>query len=173
MAAAVRSAMNQRQPSRLERMIARLSAQKAYLEHAAALIAEVPGPVLEIGLGKGRTFSHLAKLFPGREIYAFDDGLRAPPDSAPEPARLALGDFRLTLPAMRGRIAPAALVHADFGSEDRSLDASQAVWLAPLIDALMALGGVVVSDRVLACPRWREIPGPGGTDWPYHLVKVG
>lgn len=159
-------------PSRLERMIARLSAQKAFLDFAAARVRDLPGPVLEIGLGKGRTFSHLAKLFPGREIYAFDDGLRAPADSAPEPARLALGDFRLTLAAMRGRIAPAALAHADFGSEDRSFDAGQAVWLAPLIDALMAPGGLVVSDRALAMPRWSPLAGPDGLAWPYHIARV-
>ncbi|MBL8839852.1 MAG: hypothetical protein JNL66_26585 [Alphaproteobacteria bacterium] len=165
--------MNDTSPSRLERMIARLSAQKAFLDFAASQVRDLPGPILEIGLGKGRTFSHLAKLFPSREIYAFDDGLRAPADSAPEPARLALGDFRLTLAAMRGRIAPAALAHADFGSEDRGFDAGQAVWLAPLIAALMAPGGLVVSDRALSMPGWTPLAGPEGLEWTYHAARAG
>ncbi len=159
--------------SRLERMIARLSAQKAYLEHAHALVGDLPGPFLEIGLGKGRTFSHLRKLAPDRTIYAFDRTLRAPADAAPDAAHVALGDFRITLAAARGTIAPAALAHADFGSDDRAFDDAAAAWLAPLIDALMAPGGIVASDRPLHAPRWSALPGLPGCAWPYCIARVG
>ena len=62
---------------------------------------------------------------------------------------------------------------ADFGSEDRAFDDAAAAWLAPLIDALMAPGGIVASDRPLHAPRWSALPGLPGCAWPYHLMRVG
>lgn len=157
--------------SRLDRMIARLTTQRRALERAAEEIRGVPGPVLEIGLGKGRTYSHLRKLFPERRIIAFDRDLHAPVDAAPAGADLVLGDFRDTLSTLSGR-APAALAHADFGSEDRARDAAQAGWLAGLIDPLMAPGGLVLSDRALQAPRWTALPFDT-PDWPYFIWRVG
>jgi hypothetical protein len=154
--------------SRLDRMIARLTTQRRALERAAEEIRGLAGPVLEIGLGKGRTYSHLRKLFPERRIIAFDRDLHAPADAAPAGADLVLGDFRDTL---SGR-TPAALAHADFGSEDRTRDAAQAGWLAGLIDPLMVPGGLVVSDRPLQAPRWTALPFET-PDWPYFLWRVG
>jgi len=158
--------------SRLDRMIARLNTQRRALERAAEEM--VPGPVLEIGLGKGRTYSHLRKLFPERRIIAFDRDLHAPADAAPAGADLVLGDFRETLATLPGWTpwVPAALAHADFGSEDRARDAAQAGWLAGLIDPLMAPGGLVVSDRPLQAPRWTALPFDT-PDWPYFLWRVG
>ncbi|PBB95920.1 MULTISPECIES: class I SAM-dependent methyltransferase [unclassified Mesorhizobium] len=156
--------------SRLDRMIARLTTQRRALERAAEETRGLPGPVLEIGLGKGRTYSHLRKLFPDRRIIAFDRDLHAPADAAPASADLVLGDFRETLPALSG-CAPAALAHADFGSEDRARDTAQAGWLAALIDALMAPGGLVVSDRAMQSPRWTPLPFDT-PDWPYFLWRV-
>ncbi len=89
--------------SRLDRMIARLTTQRRALERAAEEIGGLPGPVLEIGLGKGRTYSHLRKLFPERTIIAFDRDLHAPADAAPAGDDLVLGDFRDTLSALPGR----------------------------------------------------------------------
>ncbi|MDG4891815.1 class I SAM-dependent methyltransferase [Mesorhizobium sp. WSM4887] len=156
--------------SRLDRMIARLTTQRRALERAAEETRGLPGPVLEIGLGKGRTYSHLRKLFPDRRIIAFDRDLHAPADAAPAGADLVLGDFRETLSALSG-CAPAALAHADFGSEDRARDTAQAGWLAALIDALMAPGGLVVSDRAMQSPRWTPLPFDT-PDWPYFLWRV-
>ncbi|MDG4900953.1 hypothetical protein EOA75_33430 [Mesorhizobium sp. M1A.F.Ca.IN.022.07.1.1] len=156
--------------SRLDRMIARLTTQRRALERAAEETRDLPGPVLEIGLGKGRTYSHLRKLFPDRRIIAFDRDLHAPADAAPAGADLVLGDFRETLSALSG-CAPAALAHADFGSEDRARDTAQAGWLAALIDALMAPGGLVVSDRAMQSPRWTPLPFDT-PDWPYFLWRV-
>ncbi|PBB79289.1 hypothetical protein CK218_21105 [Mesorhizobium sp. WSM3879] len=156
--------------SRLDRMIARLTTQRRALERAAEETGDLPGPVLEIGLGKGRTYSHLRKLFPDRRIIAFDRDLHAPADAAPAGADLVLGEFRETLSALSG-CAPAALAHADFGSEDRARDTAQAGWLAALIDALMAPGGLVVSDRAMQSPRWTPLPFDT-PDWPYFLWRV-
>ena len=156
--------------SRLDRMIARMTTQRRALELAAGEIRGLPGPVLEIGLGKGRTFSHLRKLFPERRIIAFDRDLHAPADAAPTGTDLVLGDFRETL-ANLSDTAPAALAHADFGSEDRSRDAAQADWLAGLIDRRMAPGGLVVSDRAMRSDRWTALPFDT-PDWPYLFWRV-
>lgn len=158
--------------SQLDRMIARLTTQRDHLAAAAIAIRKVPGPVLEIGLGKGRTFDHLRRLFPGRELHAFDGSVHAPASLVPDADHLFVGDFRETLPAVANRLPPAALAHADFGSEDRARDAAQADWLGPLIDRLMAAGGIVISDRALAVERWTPIDGPPG-DWPYFMWRVG
>lgn len=159
--------------SRLDRMIARLSTQRAYLEHAVGLVGDRPGPVLEIGLGKGRTYDHLRRLVAPERIFAFDGSIHAPPDSVPPASHMRVGDFRETLAAMQEQFGGrAVLAHADFGSEDGSHDKGQAVWLAPLIDALMAPGGLVVSDRRLDAAGWQALPPLADQGWPYHLWQV-
>ena len=136
--------------SRLSRMIARLLTQRACLEHAARLIEEVEGLVLEVGLGKGRTYDHLRRLLPEREILIFDRDVHAPADCVPADDRLVLGDFRDTLAAVRSRLeGRVALIHADIGSEDRAVDRELAAALGPLVAALTASGGVVLCDRPL------------------------
>lgn len=157
--------------SRLDRMIARLVTQRRALDFVAGEIRGTAGPVLEIGLGKGRTYSHLRKLFPDRRIIAFDRDLHAPADATPEPPDLVLGDFRETLPQAAGSEL-AALAHADFGSENRARDAAQADWLAALTDALVAPGGFIVSDRPMQAARWTAVPFDA-PDWPYFIWRVG
>ena len=58
--------------SRLEKLYFRLEAQNACLGWAFTQIAGKPGIVFEIGLGLGRSFDHLRRYLPGREIFAFD-----------------------------------------------------------------------------------------------------
>ena len=58
--------------SRLDSMIGRLMAQRACLDWVASAIGGLPGPVLEIGLGNGRTYDHLRGRLPQREIHVFD-----------------------------------------------------------------------------------------------------
>lgn len=164
---------------RLERMAARLLTQRAYLDAAAALVDGMRGPILEVGLGKGRTYSHLQRLFPGRAIIAFDRDLHAPKGAQPPPGRLILGDFRETLPAARARIGgPAMLAHADIGSEDLGRDAALARFVGPQLTALVGPSGIIVTDRALSAPGIEPLPGPevalpdGLTAWPYFLYRV-
>src|SRR4051812_9672846 len=111
--------------SLLDRLLARLAAQKAWLEDAAARVSCLPGPVLEVGLGKGRTYDHLRRLMPGRRILAFDLDLHAPSYARPADADLLLGDFRMMLPRARAEIGDhtAVLIHAPFGSGGGTPDA--------------------------------------------------
>jgi hypothetical protein len=136
--------------SRLESFIRRLEAQRSGLDWAAAAIAEMPGPVLELGLGNGRTYSHLRARLPGRRIFAFDRMLVAHPTCVPPPAFLVLGELAITLPAFARRgEAPAALVHADLGSNDAKATALLARWLGTALAPLVASGGLVLSDQRL------------------------
>lgn len=136
--------------SRLDSAIRRLQAQRACLEVAAELVRDVPGPVLELGLGNGRSYDHLRELMPEREIFAFDRQLAAHPACIPDAQHLVIGDFADTLPTALGRIgAPAALVHADTGTGEAVRNARLAAWLGPRIMALMAPNGVILSDQEL------------------------
>ena len=66
--------------SRLDSFIRRLEAQRACLDRAAALVAGLAGPVLELGLGNGRTYDHLRALLPGRDIFVFERAVSAHPE---------------------------------------------------------------------------------------------
>ncbi len=166
--------MPEAESSRLARMIARLSIQRAYLDHAADLIADVPGPVFEIGLGKARTYDHLRHLLPQREIFAFDRSVHCPPAAVPPDEFLVLGDFHQTLAEAKtpfeGKVA---LAHCDTGSEDQARDAAQAAWLADLVEPLVRTGGIVLSDRSLALPgTWEAIELPRSSFAYFGWVKA-
>ena len=160
-------------PDRLSRMIERLVTQRACLDHAATHIARMPGVILEIGLGKGRTYDRLRTLMPEREIFAFDRLIHCPEDLRPDRAHLFLGDFRETLAAAYHRLgARAVLAHADVGSEDRGADAVLAATIAPLIDRLLVAGGLVLSDRAMPLASWEPRPlPPDAGSWPYFLYR--
>lgn len=151
--------------SRLDSFLRRITAQRDCLDHAAGLIEGIAGPIVELGLGNGRTFDHLRALFPTREVFAFDRRLAADPASAPDAAHLVLGDFRDTVPRALQRIgAPAALVHCDFGSGRPERDHALAAWLAAALLPLLARGAVVVSDQPLGHPSLVEQALPEGVE---------
>jgi len=159
--------------SRLARMIERMLTQRACLEWAVREIADLPGPVLELGLGKGRTYDHVRRLAPGRTIYCFDRDVHATADCVPASTHLVLGDFRETLPGALARIGqPAALVHADVGSECRERDAQLAAEIAPLIEPLLGRGGLLLTDRSMSSPAWTQRDLPDGVgDWDYFIYQ--
>src|SRR5260370_16799645 len=90
--------------SRLDSFIRRLEAQRACLDHAAELIRDLDGFVLELGLGNGRTYDHLRSLFPDRPIYVCERQVAAPPDSVPPPDMLILCDIRQPFRALHVRL---------------------------------------------------------------------
>ena len=155
-------------------MIARLVAQRACLDHAASVLADTPGFVLEVGLGKGRTYDHLRTLFPDREIYVFDRDVHAPAEVMPDEARLSLGDFRVTLPAAFKRLGRGAvLAHADIGTSKREHDAVLAAEIAPALAELVRPGGWVITDRAMERPGWSRRPLPDGAgEWAYFIYRV-
>ena len=147
--------------SRLDSFIRRMQAQRDCLDMLAGLIGAIPGPVIELGLGDGRTYDHLRSLFPDRAIFAFDRQNAAHPDSAPDADHMILGNFDHTLPNALHRIGrPAALIHCDFGSGDRNIDARVATVIAPLLVPLLAPGGAVASDQPLPEVGWAPLALP-------------
>ena len=149
--------------SRLDSFIRRLEAQRACIDHVAARLGDLPGPVLELGLGNGRTFDHLRERLPGREIFVFEREIRAHPACIPDPAHLFLGDIKATLPTAGARLpAPAAFAHTDMGTGDAARNAELAGWLAGHLPALLASDAWVIADRPLDDPRLIAAPPPAG-----------
>ncbi|HEV2300516.1 MAG TPA: class I SAM-dependent methyltransferase [Stellaceae bacterium] len=159
--------------SRLDSFIRRLEAQRACLDFAAALVREVAGEILELGLGNGRTYDHLRQLFPDRAIYVCERAPAAHPDCMPPPQRLFLGDMRETLPELRGRFAGrVALAHLDPGSGEVAASRALAHALGPLLAPLLAEGGVLVSEPPLALVALLPLELPAGVaPGRYHLYR--
>jgi hypothetical protein len=164
-----------RRASRLDAFIRRIAAQRDCLNLAARLLAGRPGPVLELGLGNGRTFDHLRELFPGRPIFVFEREVAAHPACIPDAACLRLGDFGDTLPAFAREGQPkAVLAHADIGSPDRARDAALAAWLGPALRPLLAPGAIVATDRALSTVDWPALELPEGVaPGDYFIYRVG
>jgi len=161
--------------SRLDSFIRRITAQRDCLDLAARLIETLPGPVLELGLGNGRTYDHLRERLPGREIFVFDRRVAAHPDCIPDEDHLILGDIHETLLAAAARIgASAALAHCDLGTGVREDNRRLAAFIAPALDRLMARGGIVVSDQEYSVPGWQPVALPDGVaPGRYFINRVG
>lgn len=170
------AAATARRASRLDVFIARMQAQKAFLEHVAGLIGAVEGPVLELGLGNGRTFDHLREILPEREIFVFDRSVTAHPASIPDGDHMIIGEIRETLAFCAPRVGRlAALVHCDLGSGDPTADLARAHWLAPLVAERTAPGGFVASGIALSMPQFSELPRSSAAElgryWLYRKAR--
>lgn len=145
--------------SRLDSFIRRLSAQRDILNHVQGDL-ELPadGPVMEIGLGNGRTFNHLRELFPDRRIVAFDRAMGAHASSVPEDGNLVIGEIDQTAKDWVG--IGAALVHADIGTGYDEKDAVTLRWLPQIVAGMLASGGIAVSGLPLQEPSLNPLPVP-------------
>ncbi len=149
--------------SRLDSFIRRMTAQRDCLAAAARLIGDIPGPVIELGLGNGRTYDHLREILPGREIFVFDRRVAAHPDCVPDDAHMILGDITETLPSAGAVIGgPVALAHCDMGTGVAASNAELARLIGPALARLMAPSGVIVSDQEYRVAGWTEVALPDG-----------
>ncbi|MEL7100137.1 MAG: class I SAM-dependent methyltransferase [Pseudomonadota bacterium] len=147
--------------SRLDLFIDRMLSQRACLDWAAAHAPD--GPVFELGLGNGRTYDHLRRTLPERQIFVFERAVASHPDSTPPDEVLILGDVRDTLPETIARLgAVGALVHADLGGHNRAKNDAFARLVSPLIEPLMAPGGLMVSSDKMYFDALAELPLPEG-----------
>lgn len=161
--------------SRLDSSIRRLQAQRACLDWAAGKIRDKYGPILELGLGNGRTYDHLRHCLPDREIFVFEREVAAHPECIPDEEHLFLGDIYETLPFSLDRIGtPAVLAHCDIGSGDKELNAEIANFIGPVLPSLLAPVAVVAADQVLTVPGFIEVDLPAGVaTGRYHLYLKG
>ncbi|MDE0944375.1 MAG: hypothetical protein OSB58_18375 [Alphaproteobacteria bacterium] len=164
--------------SRLDSAIRRLQAQRACLDWAvgelAGLVDLGGAPVLELGLGNGRTYDHLRDRLPGRDIFVFERKVAAHPDCVPDAAHLFEGDFHDHLPRALDRIgARAAMAHCDIGSGDVDLTKALADFVGPALVSLLAPGAVVAADQALTIPGCEPVPLPEGVaPGRYHLYRM-
>lgn len=142
--------------SRLESHIRRCQAQCQCIERAAQLMFELPGPVLELGLGNGRTYSHIREHLPAREIFAFDRQIAAHPDCIPDDDHIFLGEITETLPQAVKRFAGTIpLVHVDLGPEVVREIAAQ-------LPKLLCPGGIAATQAEAAAESLVPLELPEG-----------
>ena len=147
--------------SRLDMFIDRMVSQRACLDHAARLVSKMEGPVFELGLGNGRTYHHMVETMPERDIYVFERAVASHPDSTPPEDRLILGDVRDTLAEARARFGRTArLIHADLGGHNPEKNDAFARMVSPLIEPLLAPGGLMVSSDRMYFAVLKEQPLP-------------
>lgn len=144
--------------SRLDSFIRRLTAQRDILNHVQADLGLPDGPVMEVGLGNGRTFNHLRELFPQRRIIAFDRAMGAHASSVPDEDNLVIGEISHTAQAYVG--VDAALVHADIGTGYPEKDAVTLTWLPQLVAGMLGPNGVAVSGLPLDDERLAPLEVP-------------
>lgn len=149
--------------SRLDMFIDRMVSQRACLEFAAKATAGMPGPVFELGLGNGRTYHHMCEIMPEREIFVFERAVASNPASTPPADRTILGDVRETLPEALARFGPTSpLIHADLGGHNLEKNDIFARDVSPLIEPMLAPGGLMVSSDRMYFERLTELPMPDG-----------
>ncbi len=160
--------------SRLDSFIRRLEAQRRCLEHVVRLVAELPGPVFELGLGNGRTFDHLRGICPHREIFVFERRVAAHPDCVPDPEHLFEGPLEISLPRARQRFgATIPMIHADLGSGNFELDQRTSVYLATQLPGLLCPAGIVLSDQPLPYSAAEQLALPPEVEsGRYHLYRA-
>ncbi len=149
--------------SRLDSFIRRMTAQRDILNQVAAqgLLPET-GDILELGLGNGRTYSHLVELFAQRRIIAFDRALMAHGSCIPADGNLILGEIAETALAFSG--SEAAMAHADIGSGSDDIDAVTVQWLPQVMVGVLASGGIALSGLPLQSASLTQLPIPPGID---------
>jgi hypothetical protein len=149
--------------SRLDFHIEQKIAQRDSIDLAARRLAGRPGWVVEFGLGRGRSYSHLAERFPDREIFCFDRELATVPGWGPPPERVVVGELATVLadPAVHARFRNRViLAHLDLAWADSTdtrvhrlvIDRTRD-WLRP--------GAWILSDRAVALEsEWGLTPVP-------------
>lgn len=147
--------------SRLDLFVDRMVSQRACLNHGASVISELRGPAFELGLGNGRTYSHMREIMPTRDIYVFERSPAAHPDSTPPEDQLILGNVEQTLPEALARFGDdIALIHADLGGHNIEKNDAFARLVSPLVAPLLAKGGLMISSDRMYFDNLREIDLP-------------
>ncbi|MBV1895532.1 MAG: class I SAM-dependent methyltransferase [Rhodobacteraceae bacterium] len=149
--------------SRLDLFIDRMVSQRACLDFAIDATAAMTGPVFELGLGNGRTFHHMREHIVGRDIYVFERAVGSHPDSTPDAEFTILGDVRETLVQTLEKMGPvASLIHADLGGHNRAKNDAFARMVSPMVEPLLAKGGLMVASDRMYFETLSEVALPDG-----------
>ncbi len=149
--------------SRLDIFIDRMTSQRACIDFAVKQTEDMAGPVFELGLGNGRTYHHLCEVIARRDIYVFERAVESNPASTPPKDRILLGDVFDTLPQALTRFGPtASFIHADLGGHNLQKNDEFARKVSPLIEPLLAAGGLMVASDRMYFAEMQEIELPAG-----------
>jgi hypothetical protein len=153
--------------SRLDNFVNRLLIQRLLLDRACRALNEAadgfPGPVIELGLGNGRTYHHLREKLERRRIIVFDRKLVAHPASHPPAEDFIVGDIRETGIAHSERYgATAAMLHTDLGDGTEADDLKLQAWLPRVVHALVKPGGQIITSTELDHSGLKPEPLPEG-----------
>lgn len=144
--------------SRLDSMLRRLAAQRDGLNWAAAQTEGLAGDALDLGLGNGRTYDHMREILPQRRIWVVDRVLQCHPSCTPPEQDFLMGEAEPMLRRLADLSARVVLAHYDFGFGIKEKDVAEAERLSPLVSAVMAPGGLIVSGQPLV--GFEQITGP-------------
>ncbi len=157
--------------SRLDSMLRRFTAQRDGLNWGRDQIADLPGDILDMGLGNGRTYDHLRELFPNRRVWVIDRVLQCHPSCVPPDEDFLCGEAEPMLQELAAQGRRIALAHYDFGFGDKSKDLAEAARLSPLIAQVVQPGGLVISGQPL--DGLRSVHGPDGIPQDrYHFYHI-
>jgi hypothetical protein len=159
--------------SRLDSHIRQKLAQRDAIDLAARWLGDRPGVIVEVGLGTGRSYSHLRERFPGREIVCFDRRDVCHPRCRPPADCLILGELTQVLrdPRVHARLdRRVMLLHLDLGSGGPEDETLPELVLA-LAHRWLVDGAIVLSDQDLSLqPEWR-LARPDTTDDVQHADR--
>lgn len=144
--------------SRLDSMMRRLAAQRDGLEWGLAQAEGTEGDILDMGLGNGRTYDHLREKAAGRRIWVIDRILQCHPSCVPPKEDFLQGEAEEMLRKLASLNAKVVLGHYDFGFGEKEKDVAEAARLSPIIGAVMAPGGALVSGQPLV--GFEQVRGP-------------
>lgn len=135
--------------SRLDSNIRRLMAQRDGIAWAAEEIRALPGAILEVGLGNGRTYDHIRETLPERDIWVIDRAPSPHPKSKPPDDRLLVMDAEDAFERLKEMGVSVAFAHYDIGIGVPTLDHPIAERLSPGLAALLAPGAAVMANNPL------------------------
>jgi hypothetical protein len=160
-------------PTRLEKLYFRLEAQHACLAWVFGQIAGLEGPVFELGLGMGRTYDHLRRNLPDRDIHVFERIVRPIPDCMPPREFLVRGDLARTLPLYVERFAgQVVLAHSDVGDFTQEHNREMRDLVTNVLPPALAPSGFILSDLDLDLPDFETLPLPAGArEGRYYIYR--
>ncbi|NIZ15243.1 class I SAM-dependent methyltransferase [Phaeobacter sp. HF9A] len=158
--------------SRLDSMLRRLTAQRDGLNWAAEAISGLPGDVIDLGLGNGRTYDHLREGLSDRRIWVIDRVLQCHPSCVPPEENFLQGEAEPMLDRLASEGHKIALAHYDFGFGIKEKDVAEAAKLSPAIARVMVPSGIIISGQPLV--GFEEIQGPEGIpEGRYMFYRAG
>jgi len=156
--------------SRLESFRRRITAQIDGLNWALEQTSTLEGDVLELGLGNGRTYDHIRENTE-RRVWVVDRLLQCHPSCVPPEEDFLQGEATEALTRLRTGGHKIVLAHYDLGHGDKAHDVQESLDMSRQIRAVMAPGGLVMSQQPME--GMQQVAGPASIPKDrYYFFKV-